>query len=259
MEEGRQIQAGNPAEASDKVVRLPRDWLGPREHLVPIARSAPPPTEPELDGFAPTADDFWGERAAAIHDVVQAWEPEPRQDATDREPRGTRRTPRLGRRRLAAVALAGIAGIAAAGAIALLLSGSPRPNLGGARLNIAAILNTGVSRIEAITPPRIVAVGSVFRAVKSKPHRPSHPNRPSHPKATAVPHHHTTPSPASTYVAHAQPIYHPTTSQPASHVYTPPPPASHTRRPAASTASSGANVSPTGQTGALGPVQSPNG
>lgn len=250
MEEGRQIQAGNPADASDKVVRLPRDWLGPREHLVPIAPSGPPPIAPESDEFAPTADDFWGERSAAIHDVVQAPEPEPRPGAADPEPARTPPKSRL----VGRIAAVGLAGIAAIGAIVLLLSGSPRPNLGGARLNIAAILYTGVSRIERITPPRIVARGRVFPAVKSTPRRPTHA------RAAAVrTRHHTTPSPVSTYVAHAQPIYHPTVSPPAAHVYTPPPAASSIRRPAAATASSGATVSPTGQSGALGPVQSPNG
>ena len=41
MEEGRQIEAGRAAESSDKVIRLPRDWLGPREDLVPFGYFTP--------------------------------------------------------------------------------------------------------------------------------------------------------------------------------------------------------------------------
>ena len=244
MEEGRQIEADNGAPTSDKVVRLPRDWLGPREHLVPFGTASPPPVEAEPADFAP--DDFWGERSAAIHDVVQApvapWPAGPSEPSTSK--------PRLGRRVLAA---AGLAGVAAAVAIVLLSAGSPRHAAGGARLNIAAVLSTGVSRSSSrIRPPRIVGRATVPRTVKHAAHHSARR------KTTPAPRrHHTSAPPASTYVARStppptQPSYHPLVSRPTPHVYTSPP-------PAASTASSGAKVSPTGQSGALGPVQSPNG
>jgi hypothetical protein len=61
-------------------VRLPRDWLGPPEHLIPFG--TPTTTEPpQLDqidfgtpslGFAPSADAFWGEDSAAIHHPLDA-------------------------------------------------------------------------------------------------------------------------------------------------------------------------------------------
>jgi len=49
----------------DNVVRLPRDWLGPRDELVPFgprASSDSPPwsAEDHGGGGAPSADDFWG-------------------------------------------------------------------------------------------------------------------------------------------------------------------------------------------------------
>jgi hypothetical protein len=78
------------------------------------------------------------------------------------------------------------------------------------------------------------------------------------PKTPPVrPQHHTTPPPASTYVAHAyrsspEPTYHPTVSSPTPRIVT----SSHR---SAATTSSRATVSATGQNGALGPVQSPNG
>jgi hypothetical protein len=60
------------------VVRLPRDWLGPREELVPIGAAAggpPHPGEPVAEAptaWPPTAHDFWGEDSAALHDAMQA-------------------------------------------------------------------------------------------------------------------------------------------------------------------------------------------
>jgi hypothetical protein len=70
VREGRGTEVGEaePQSQAD-VVRLPRDWLGPRENLVPLG-----PRAVSLDAEAgpPSAEDFWGERAAAIHDALQA-------------------------------------------------------------------------------------------------------------------------------------------------------------------------------------------
>ena len=58
-------------------MRLPRDWLGPREELVPIgaaarARAAQRAAEPGLDDAPPpAAEAFWSEDSAALHDAVQ--------------------------------------------------------------------------------------------------------------------------------------------------------------------------------------------
>jgi hypothetical protein len=57
-------------------VRLPRDWLGPREELVPIgpaahARAAAAAADELADqALPPTA--FWSQDSAALHDAVQA-------------------------------------------------------------------------------------------------------------------------------------------------------------------------------------------
>lgn len=242
MEEGRQIEAGTATEPSNKVVRLPRDWLGPREELVPFGESAPPPPESDVAEFA--ASDFWGERAAAIHSAIQAPEDQPRPEP----PAGESPKVRVGRRRLASAAFVGIAAVAA---FVLLVGGSPNHVGGGARLNIAAILNNGVSRILDGGAPRVVVPHATpVRPVRHVPHRTPHP------KAPRIAHH-SSPSRVSTFVAHtsppiAQPTYHPSVSSPAPRIVTTP-------HHAASTTSSGATVSPTGQTGALGPVQSPNG
>jgi hypothetical protein len=245
VEEDRQIEAGGATEQSDKVVRLPRDWLGPREHLVPFSQSTPPLVEPELDAFAP--NDFWGERAAAIHSVVQA----PEDDAPEEPPAGESEKVRAGRRRLAAAAFVGIAAVAA---LAVLLGGSPSRVTSGPRLNIAAILNTGVSRILKGGPPHVVAHTTPPRPVRHVRH---HVPRPK--PAPARVEHHSSRAPVSTYVARAS------TSSLAQASTSSPPPArtsprivtsAHRTQPAASASTT---VSPTGQNGALGPVQSPNG
>jgi hypothetical protein len=68
--EGRQTEAGaTESPTSDNVVRLPRDWLGPRDELIPFgpsADSAPDSASP------PTADDFWGEDSSSIQTAVEA-------------------------------------------------------------------------------------------------------------------------------------------------------------------------------------------
>ena len=247
MEEGREIEAGSATETSNKVVRLPRDWLGPPEELVPFGQSVPPPTEPDVAGFAP--NDFWGERAAAIHSAIQAPEVEapPEQPA----PQSTRKL-RLGRWHLAAAAFAGIA---AAATVVLLSGGTPNHAVGGARLNIAAILNNGVSRILNAGPPRVIPHATSSRTPRPVKHVRHRSPRQKPPPAIAQ--HHSEPSRVSTYVAHAsrpspQPTYHPSVSAPTPHIVTTP-------HHASSTTSSVASVSPTGQNGALGPVKSPNG
>jgi hypothetical protein len=56
------------------VVPFPRDWLGPREELVPLGRpSRGPTTQPDPDDdLPPAAEAFWSEDSAALHDAVQA-------------------------------------------------------------------------------------------------------------------------------------------------------------------------------------------
>jgi hypothetical protein len=243
VEEGREIEAGGATETSNKVVRLPRDWLGPPEELVPLGQSAQPPAEPDVTGFAP--NDFWGERAAAVHSVVQAPEAEP---PADPPTIGSTKL-RVGRRRLAAAAFAGIA---AAAAVAFLLAGSPNHATPGARLNIAAIVSNGVSRILKLGPPRIAARAAAPHPVRHVRHRPVRPKAPP-----VRVEHHSSPPPASTYVAHAparvlQPTYHSSVSTAVPRIVASP-------HRAISRTSSVATVSPTGQNGALGPVQSPNG
>src|SRR5437879_6007758 len=59
------------AEAESNVVRLPCDWLGPREELVPFGvRAQAPERITPTDDLEPDllarAADFWGEGSAAV-------------------------------------------------------------------------------------------------------------------------------------------------------------------------------------------------
>ncbi len=95
----REDDGQEATEAETNVVRLPRDWLGPRDQLVPFGpraraheherererehpndpRGAEPTPFPfpggDDAGDAASAADFWGERSDALHDALQAPEP----------------------------------------------------------------------------------------------------------------------------------------------------------------------------------------
>ena len=63
---------GNGAAGLDNVVRLPTDWLGSRDELVPIGRpDRTDDAEPDV-AMPPAAEDFWGEASAAVQDALQA-------------------------------------------------------------------------------------------------------------------------------------------------------------------------------------------
>jgi hypothetical protein len=68
---------GNGDTEEENVIRLPRDWVGPPEELVPIgsrarAREGRPAEDSARDDVIPDAGDFWGESAAAVHHVMSA-------------------------------------------------------------------------------------------------------------------------------------------------------------------------------------------
>jgi hypothetical protein len=72
--DGYNDDSGGLPPNEENVIRLPRDWLGPPEELVPIGRAARArATQHDLDhGMPPAADAFWSEDSAALHDAVQA-------------------------------------------------------------------------------------------------------------------------------------------------------------------------------------------
>lgn len=56
------------ARLDDNVVRLPRDWLGPRDEFTPFGPSA----NGQSADSAPTADAFWGEDSSSLQSAVEA-------------------------------------------------------------------------------------------------------------------------------------------------------------------------------------------
>lgn len=66
-------------EQKAKVVPLPRDWLGPREGLVPFGPSAAPgPQELESELHDPdrrSGEAFWGEQSASVQDTLDQGDP----------------------------------------------------------------------------------------------------------------------------------------------------------------------------------------
>jgi hypothetical protein len=72
--DGRTEDIGGLTRNEENVIRLPRDWLGPPEELVPIgpAARARAAQRDRDDGMPPAADAFWSEDSAALHDAVQA-------------------------------------------------------------------------------------------------------------------------------------------------------------------------------------------
>jgi hypothetical protein len=72
--DGRTEDSGGLPRNEENVIRLPRDWLGPPEELVPIGSAARArAAQRDLDhGMAPSADAFWSEDSAALHDALQA-------------------------------------------------------------------------------------------------------------------------------------------------------------------------------------------
>jgi len=72
--DGPNEDAGGATRNEENVIRLPRDWLGPPEELVPIGPAARArAAQLEADGAPPpAADAFWSEDSAALHDAVQA-------------------------------------------------------------------------------------------------------------------------------------------------------------------------------------------
>jgi hypothetical protein len=268
------------------------DWIGPRDELVPFGRRLQLPPDDQASGTdvedrsgafpagaspadipspdsPPSPDDFWGERAASIHDALQA-------PLVDHPPapgdhiRPTPPTPRMARARWARRRglLATAAGLAALAAAVLALTIDPfaaagSHNAHASGLPLASVLTSGVARIVRLDTAKIEQ--SATRKAHAAPTRRAQIDRtPPRRAPISEPVRRTTvasrtPStrPSTTaYAARVAPATAaPTFSNEAHSAPAPtPPPVSPTR-----STSSSAAVTPTGESGALGPIQSPNG
>jgi hypothetical protein len=238
-------------------VRLPRDWIGPREDLVPFGpRANAVSSEPP-----PAAEAFWGEGSAEIHDAVRA----PADGWTElAQPRGLR----LGRRHAVAAVAIGLAIVAATIVLSggFGVSGSSHRALGGSKVSVAAVLSSGVSRILKLGLPQIDVKASHPRArivarARARAGTPARArlvrraprleeavrNRTPVRSVQAVSTDVAPPAPVSTYRPSEAVTHTETSSSTGTH-----------SSPVRSTSSS-APVSATGESGALGPIQSPNG
>lgn len=268
-------QGGSGKAPDDNVVRLPRDWLGPRQELVPFGpsvRASAPESEP---GPLWSADDFWGgDAAASPHDVGS-----PSGDGiTHGRGRRPRRLPRLWRPvsgfrgRLAGTSGARIIiGLAAAavlvvGLIGAGLRGSPPPkpaaqplasNQSGFDASIGAALaqQTHRARLAPSTRMKHAFTARRHHAVVHRPRRVSHHRRAvKKTSVSAQPVGFTTTSPSAATASEP-----PTTSAGSS----PPAPAPSSATTGSSAGSSGgssssSSQSATGASGTLGPGSSPD-
>jgi hypothetical protein len=297
--EGPQTNEGNGlAPQEPNVVQL-GDWIGPRDDLVPFGRrprvrsgerplvsetrgdaeseAAASRTEPATPDPPPSAEDFWGERAAAIHDALQApvdeWQPAGAGDESDSASQAASRPPlstnrprvRHGRRHPRSLAAAACLAVLALAGLAVALNPvgagtSRRGDAGGSKIPLASVLSNGVSRALSRDLPRIG--GTIARTRTRVTGSAASGRHPAHTRPRLKPEHPTTP--ARTIVAVS---LHPAAGAYTARAASPAPTPSETsNRPAPSanspeprpTSSSGP-VSATGASGALGPIQSPNG
>jgi hypothetical protein len=255
VREGRQTETGEQeAQPGDKVVRLPRDWLGPREELVPFG----PRAGSAEAGEPPSPSDFWGEQSAAIQSAVQA--PPTRDD-----PAGSDGGIRIDRRALAAAAA--VLAVAAAVTMIALVSSSVGPgaasqSASGSKLGFAAVLSDAVSSVmQQHVGASVAAAGPRHKSAAKQSHKRARPR----PKLAVRSPRHLVRRTAPVVPASSS-SYHPATvdtsatagstdTHPETSPATRPAPPQSQSRPVASRAT----VHATGQSGVLGPISSPNG
>jgi hypothetical protein len=211
--DGPKSQEGAPRTGTmSNVVPFPRDWLGPRDELVPFGRDAA--EEPGADAVAadvheisvappPGPDAFWGEDSAEIHAVLQG----PDVGARDQEQRDadkptptTRRRPRRAVALIAAVLVAAVAAVTVA--VVELGGRSSSPPVQEAIFNPAsgslsaqhARLATWRKYLLALTAhaprkvmPHVTATPARHRPVHTSARKPSHHATPVHTSSHAYP------------------------------------------------------------------------
>jgi hypothetical protein len=257
--------------AAENVVRLPRDWLGPREELVPIGSRAGAAETPENDALPPTAASFWDEDGGSLQAPMQA-PAGPREPAPEVQSRSGRRRSLPRRRwpirspRGRASAVAGVLAVCAVSVIAVIGSSEGGgPNTGDRTTESAAIItSTGVNRA------RLTTNASVMSEISAQPrshHVAKRAARSKRPRihVTKVRLRHRTHRAARPTHGSSEPVQTPvtTTPTPASQPTTPssssssgpsssPAPGGHTA------SSSSGHSSAFGASGSLGPGSSPD-
>ncbi len=144
-------EGGGRSLDGDNVVRFPRDWLGPREELIPFGPAAYAAGDEghAESGTSPTAHDFWGgEGLGSAHDAPQA-------PACSDQPAMTGRARRLSRAgaRGRRFPLPGTGGRRSAGAGWRGLGRARLLSISVLGLAVTAVLATLVLRSAAQRPP----------------------------------------------------------------------------------------------------------
>ena len=158
------------SEAADNVVHFPRDWFGPTEDLVPIGPRASQAGLADPEPPAPVRpDDFWGEDAASIHDVLEVAVP-PREETLVLEvtrppvlPAPPRPVP--GRRRIGVVA--GLAVVAVACCLIGFMRLGASGGSGSLRASLGSERGGALLKLPAAVIDPVVA-GSKSRAAATK-------------------------------------------------------------------------------------------
>lgn len=229
------------------VVRIPRDWYGPREELVPFGpQVSEDPPEP-LD-----ANSFWGEGASPVHDAV-APPDEPTDDGATELPAHVPDRFRLrGGARTAALVASLAVGAVVVGVLTS-LGGASRPqHPGQAIAAVTAGAGAAADEPRAVANRRATVSSKVVTRHRVKAGAEGRQVSVSHGQATSGP------------VTPTQVVYHASYPTSSTSGYRSPASGSATQTPGAgSTAStsSTSQSSPTafGANGALGPMSSPDG
>jgi hypothetical protein len=265
-------------DAPQNVVRL-WDWIGPRDELVPFGRSDQEhePEAPAEEGSAITAvaadapasaSDFWGERAASVHDALQApaedWAPADEGAAVGggiAKPvasTSTRARP-LARLRLRWRFALGAGAVVAviSTALALAVGGNVRLGAGTGRTQVASVLTDGMDRVLSLDLPVVTPRPSRTHPALDR-HRLVVARVTSHPRSAPQRVRYAPPA-ATTIAAVSHPQVQAATAQAAPANPPPTTTSDSVSRPSSTPNTSSAPVSATGQSGALGPIESPNG
>lgn len=291
MDSRETMEGGEERGSAGNVVRLPRDWLGPREELVPIGPRARPADQPDDDpaeSRPPTAASFWDEDSGALQAPMQApteawrgqWAPGTPSPPAPPPPRSRRRTiprPRIRERfsdrfvprrwvgaAIGSLALCALLVLAVIGRIE---GGSHKAAEQAASLvtNSPIVAATGVNLARSKPHIRVVTKIKTHRATTSRSHRRA--TRHHRIRVTRLrPHHHLNvaaqPTHSTSEPVHTTPSTTlapvrsaPTTTAPRSTGPSSPPPAATT---GPSTGSSGHHHSAFGPSGSLGPGSSPD-
>lgn len=230
----------------DNIVQLPRDWLGPREELVPFGPSARPDSSQPAEPDEVSPEDFWGERSAAVQDTLE--HEAARGSAFAQEPAGVRME-RLRRPALAAGIAALVASAVAVPLTLITQAGAPRHS------TVASNLRPYHHR--AMPPAHLRAQRSAGhqRARSSRSTKPSRHARVTH---TAPVTSAAQPTAAASTLSIYVSSHSPSTGTPSASVSTTSP--STTSRSATPTTVGSdrkSSTPPFGARGALGPGKSP--